>query len=276
MILRLKSRIWNNIKIISAILAISSLVLSGCGEMDMQTDDAIHAESVNSNEQTGNANNQTADAQSAANSHIDFAALQAQNSEIFAWLYVPGTNIDTPVLQSEISDDYYRTHDADKNEDALGTAYIEQPVMKDMCDFNTVIHGSGDGVFEELVNFENPDFFASNEEFYIYLPDNQLTYEIFAVYERNNTSLIRDYSFAEAKGDREFLYEVYGEKMVGKQIRDGWTDLNEYNFLTTLTIDEPESDKQLVVIGVLTSDAAGTINRNVVEEIDIGPNLFEQ
>ena len=110
---------------------------------------------------------------------------------------------------------------------------------------------------------------------YIYLPDNQLTYAIWAVFERDNTSLIRDYSFAEAKGDREFLDYVYNGRIVGKQVREGWEDLTEYNFLVTLTIDEPGDDKQLVVIGAMTNDAAGTIDRDIVEEINIGPLLTD-
>ena len=30
---------------------------------------------------------------------IDFAALQEENSDVYAWIYVPGTNVDYPVLQ---------------------------------------------------------------------------------------------------------------------------------------------------------------------------------
>lgn len=221
--------------------------------------------------------NDTADAveaQSAANAHIDFESLQASNDEIIAWLQVPGTGIDCPVLKSGESDDYYRTHNESKESDEAGAAYIEMAQESNFTDFNMVIHGhGGEGLFGELVNFENPEYFEKHQDIYVYLPDNQLTYTVWAVFERENTSLIRDYSFAEAKGDREFLDYVYNGRIVGKQVREGWEDLNEYNFLVTLTIDEPGDDKQLVVIGALVNDAAGTINRNVVEEIDIGPLL---
>ena len=221
----------------------------------------------------------TDEVQSAANGHIDFDTLQAENDEIFAWLKVPGTSIDCPVLQSKESDEYYRTHNEKKELDELGAAYVELPTMIDMCDFNTVIHGGAcipTGAFEELVNFLNPDFFEENTEFYIYLPDNQLTYQVWAAFTRENTSLIREYSFAEAKGDREFLDYVYNERIIGKLIREGWDDVDEYNFLTTLTIDNPKMDSQVVVIGVLSNDAAGTIDRQVIEELDLGPDLMAQ
>ena len=48
--------------------------------------------------------------ETAADGHVDFDALQEENPDIFAWLYVPGAGIDLPVLQSPVSDDFYKTH----------------------------------------------------------------------------------------------------------------------------------------------------------------------
>ena len=204
---------------------------------------------------------------------IDFKKLQADNPEIFGWLRVPGTSIDEPLLQSFDEPDRYKTHDAYLKPDSKGAAYIEIYNMDDMCDFNTIIHGSKE-LFGDIVNYENPEFFENNYEFYVYLPDNVLTYTIWAVYRRENIDLFESYGFADAVGSREFLDDVYNEKVIGKQIRDGWDNMDEYKFLTTLTIDTDE-EQQLVVIGALTDDAAGTIHRDVVEYLDLGPNLLE-
>ena len=38
--------------------------------------------------------------ETASDSHVDFDKLKNANSDIFAWVYVPDTNIDCPVLQS--------------------------------------------------------------------------------------------------------------------------------------------------------------------------------
>ena len=38
---------------------------------------------------------------------IDFAALQAVNPEIYAWIRIEGTNIDYPIVQSSTDDTYY-------------------------------------------------------------------------------------------------------------------------------------------------------------------------
>lgn len=273
-------------KLLTAIAVLAlGMTVAACGK-EANTEDAEVSASETA-EQTGD-QSQLVDsteglsaddavaAQSAGNAHIDFASLQASNDEIIAWLQVPGTSIDCPVLKSSESDDYYRNHNSNKESDEAGAAYIEMAQESGFIDFNTVIHGhGGEGIFGELTNFANPDFFEKHQDMYIYLPDNQLTYAIWAVFERDNTSLIRDYSFAEAKGDREFLDYVYNGRIVGKQVREGWEDLTEYNFLVTLTIDEPGDDKQLVVIGAMTNDAAGTIDRDIVEEINIGPLLTD-
>ncbi len=121
--------------------------------------------------------------ESAADGQIDFSMLQEQNPDIFAWLYIPGTNIDLPVLQSPVSDEYYITHDIWGHENATGAVYTEMPNLMNMCDFNTVIHGDDleeGSPFKELHRFEEADFFTAHETFYLYLPDNVLTYEVFA------------------------------------------------------------------------------------------------
>lgn len=42
--------------------------------------------------------------ETAADGHVDFDVLQKENPDIFAWLYVPGTGIDAPILQSPVSE----------------------------------------------------------------------------------------------------------------------------------------------------------------------------
>lgn len=208
--------------------------------------------------------------ESGEDSRIDFAALWEENPEIFAWLYVPGTEIDAPVLQSMQGDDYYETHNASREEDADGAVYIELANVANMCDFNTVLHGrsgaEATGPFSELYRFADPDFFEEHEQIYLYLDGNVLTYEIFAAYERENTSLIREYDFTYYAGCKQFLDDLYGTRDLSMNLRKGWEGLTPYQFLVTLTTQkDAEDDRQMVVVAVLTADAAGTIDRIVAE-----------
>lgn len=203
---------------------------------------------------------------------INFDTLKEKNPDIFAWIHIPGTNIDCPVAQSEQADDYYETHNAAGEEDSSGAIYIELANLTSMCDFNTVLHGKtgtdGTGLFSDLYRFADPDFFEEHENIYLYLDGNVLTYEVFAAYERENTSLIRSYDFTYLSGCQQFLDDLYSTRDMSMNLREGWDadSVTPYHFLITLTTQkEEDSDKQFVVIALLTQDAAGTINRVVWE-----------
>lgn len=261
-----------------------SLCVAGCGNSDVNDISANSEETIATNEFTANESamndtlandigNQSNPDDYSQSSDVDTEIrnklndVMAENEDAFAWITVDGTDINGPVFQSWEEDDYYASHNRAAQRDSAGEMYIEMANIIDMCDFNTVIHGSGgeNGIFSELINFENPDFFEANEEFTIYLADNKLKYEIWAVLERDNTSLIRDYDFTYSSGCKAFLNDVYGNKVMGKHIRGGWGDANENMFMVTLTVDNPDSDKQLIVIGALVEDEMGTINRVVME-----------
>ena len=47
---------------------------------------------------------------------IDFAALQQQNPDVYAWIQVPGTEVDYPILQSSNDNTYYLNHTIDGEE----------------------------------------------------------------------------------------------------------------------------------------------------------------
>lgn len=217
------------------------------------------------------AENRTLAQESAKDAAVDFHALQADNPEIFGWLYIPDTAIDAPVLQSVESDDYYETHNALKEEDEGGALFIEAANLSSMCDFNTVIHGRASedgesGVFADLYQFADPDFFDSHEQMYVYLDGNVLTYEIFAAYERENTSLLRTYDFTYIAGCSQFLEDLYSIRDMNMMIRTGWDEVTPYHFLVTLTSTKGEDpERQFVVLAALIEDPAGTIDRAVTE-----------
>lgn len=240
------------------------LCLSGCGKQELQVNEP-ESEKAEAAEETAGLSNESAE-----DSHIDFEMLKKENPDIFAWLYVPGTDIDYPILQSPVSDDYYKTHTEDGGEGQAGALYTEMPNMMNMCDFNTIIHGidtEKDSLFAGLHQFEDPDFFDKNDKFYIYLPDNVLTYEVFAAYYDEGSDILRRYDYTTYEGCMDYLEQVYGMREMGKNLREGWEDLTPYHFLVTLngSIREEEA-RQYVVLGVLIEDAAGNIDRVILED----------
>ena len=54
---------------------------------------------------------------------IDFAALKEKNPDVYAWISIPGTAIDYPVLQRENDNTYYLDHTIDHEEKTDGAIF---------------------------------------------------------------------------------------------------------------------------------------------------------
>ena len=77
---------------------------------------------------------------------IDFSSLFSTNPEVIGWITVPsteGTINDYPILQSsmETEEDFYLSHDIDRNPKKEGSIYIQRDNASDFSDFNTLIYG---------------------------------------------------------------------------------------------------------------------------------------
>ena len=257
---------WNKlIKNYIGILFFAIISMTGCQkEQQVPVETEILQKETETQKTTG------LDFETAEDAQIDFDVLKEENPDIFAWIHVPGTEIDCPVLQSAQSDDFYEEHDAYGSKEDAGAVYIELANLTNMCDFNTVLHGKTgvdkEGPFAELYQFMDPAFFEEHEKIYLYLDGNVLTYEVFAAYERENASLLRSYDFTYLSGCQQFLDDLYGTRDMNMRLRERWEAVGPYHFLITLTTQREENaDKQFIVVAVLIQDAAGTINR-IVEE----------
>lgn len=92
---------------------------------------------------------------------IDFESLQAQNDEIYSWIYIPDTNINYPVCRSNTNDNFYLDHDIYGNYSFSGSIYSQYCNSIYMHDRVTVLYGHNmaDGsMFADLYKFTNTDF----------------------------------------------------------------------------------------------------------------------
>ena len=76
------------------------------------------------------------------NVEIDFEGLKQINPDIMAWIKIPGTNIDYPILQNaEEDDDYYLNRTMEGQEGLPGSIYMEKYDTPDFTDPVSVIYG---------------------------------------------------------------------------------------------------------------------------------------
>ena len=83
----------------------------------------------------------TAQVPSAIDSPVDWEGLREVNTDVYAWITVPGTVIDYPILQHATDNTYYLYYNIDGSYGYPGCIYTENLNSKDFTDNNTVIYG---------------------------------------------------------------------------------------------------------------------------------------
>jgi sortase, srtB family len=113
---------------------------------------------------------------------IDFTSLKETNPDVVAWVYVPGTVIDYPVLWKEYDIDYYLHRDINHKE-SYYSIYMDGYSNADFSTLNNIIYGHHmkDGrMFTDITKFKNEDFFKEHRMIYIYTPQKTYRLKTFA------------------------------------------------------------------------------------------------
>lgn len=104
---------------------------------------------------------------------IDWGGLKAANPDVIAWIEIPGTVIDYPVMQSDIAD-YYLHVNFEKKKYSAGSIFMETLNHSDFSDKNTIIYGhnmKNGSMFSCLKNYLNEDFNKEHPYVLIYTPE---------------------------------------------------------------------------------------------------------
>lgn len=154
---------------------------------------------------------------------IDFKSLVKKNDEIIAWIKIPDTNIDYPVVQSLKSDDFYLHRDINRNSSYAGSIYMEYCNSSEFTDRVTVLYGhnmQNGSMFANLHKFENPDFFKKHRKFYVYLPDRRLTYEVVSAYNYSDRHIMNSFNFSENKVFKSYLEYILNPRSTVRNVRE--------------------------------------------------------
>ncbi len=140
---------------------------------------------------------------------LDFDALRRDyNPHIYAWITVPGTAIDYPVLQHPDRPDYYLTHNLDGSQGYPGCIYTQPANSKDWSDNQTVIYGHNmrnGSMFAGLHDYEEDGFLEEYPYVYIYTEDSVRVYRIYAAYPFTDEHLLTGYDTVTQQGFEEYL-----------------------------------------------------------------------
>lgn len=191
---------------------------------------------------------------------VKFEELQAVNPDIYAWITVPGTVIDYPILQHASDNTYYLMHNIDGSYGYPGCVYTENMNSKDFTDNNTVIYGhnmKNGSIFAQLHKFEDPDFFNENREVLIYLPDEVLHYTIFAAHIYDDRHLLYSFDFTDPEVYQKYLDSIFSTRDMSANIDKDITVTTDDQIITLVTCIGSQPNNRLLVQAVLTDREPG-------------------
>lgn len=199
------------------------------------------------------------EAEEAVKNPIDFMALQEENPEIYAWITIPGTKVDYPILQSAIDDNYYLRRDESGNDAEYGALFTQSCNARDFSDPVTVVYGhnaADDAYFSTLHYFENEDFFNAYQTMYVYTPTHCYTYQIIAAYQYDDRHIMNSYDFSRESERQSYFQSVLHPESVLSNVREGATlDANSKILqLSTCMSTYIVANTRYIVTGVLVNE----------------------
>ena len=118
---------------------------------------------------------------------IDLTAAKAKNSDFIAWLMIPGTKVDYPVVLTD-NMDYYLTHGFTGKTSKLGTLFSLGKTDYKTPGINIAIYGhhitdtsSGQKMFRPLLSYKQKNFWENHQMIYLDSLYHCGKYRIFAV-----------------------------------------------------------------------------------------------
>ncbi len=193
-----------------------------------------------------------------ADNPIDFDGLQELNKDIYAWIYIPNTDIDLPVFQASADkdDNYYMYRNVKGEYEFKGSIYSQRLNKKDFTDPVTVLYGHhmlDDSMFSNLHYFMDRRFFEDNEYFYIYMPGHILTYRIVSAHEYDERHILNSFDFRKEQPFRDYLDYIMAPRTMVANVRQSVV-LTTADRIVTLSTCTAGGNARYLVQGVLISD----------------------
>lgn len=254
--LRGVSLVWLIAMIIVAIVFFNSFynickILLGYQKIQKENDDLIndftYVEETDNFTSDGEENTTSAEAQQGNEISGKIEGLKVKwdeikkiNKEVCGWIVISGTNINYPVLKSEVSDKYLTTNIYGEYSKG-GCIFVDSQTLQPFSVNNTIVYGhnlnSGD-MFSDLKKYGDESFAKSHDKINIILENNEVkTYQIFAFYEINADN-----------------FEIYNTNV---------TDLNNYYNLIKNNnkiniVKDINTTKQILTLSTCTNYDEGT------------------
>ena len=116
-----------------------------------------------------------------------YRPLIEQNNDLVGWIYVEGTGIDYPVMQTPNNPDYYLKHSFEKTWSDYGVPYVDASCTVGVSN-NLIIYGhnmKNGTMFHDLVNYTKKDFYEAHPVICFDTVDAPGRYHVIAAFRYN-------------------------------------------------------------------------------------------
>ena len=141
------------------------------------------------------------------NRHVDFASLQARNSDVIGWIYSPNTKIDYPVVKG-VDNDFYLSHTFDGTENANGSIFMDTNCQTDFSQHNTILYGHhmNDGsMFASLADYKQTGYLQAHPILYYYTLNGNYALEVFCCFVTGPDSDVYSFNFSSNEEFERYL-----------------------------------------------------------------------
>lgn len=155
--------------------------------------------------------------------------LHEENPDFFAWITIPDTNIDYPVMYAPKRKNYYLGHDFYKQEALTGVPYLDEQCDPDGNYYLVYGHRPALGtMFYHIVDYKDRSFWETHKVIYFDTLHEERTYVVVAaikgrVLNQNETEGFRYYSYKSL--DTEAKFNEYMRQVRANQLYDTGIDV---------------------------------------------------
>lgn len=185
---------------------------------------------------------------------LQLQEIKKENNDIVAWIEIPNTKINYPVLQTT-DNEYYMTHTYKKEYSADGSIFLDKDYNWDLPSSNLLIYGHNNkngNMFQDLLKYEDENYYKEHPTIEFTTVNEDSKYEIIAVfksrvYYKSEQNVFRYYFFINAENEAEYNY--YVEESKKASLYDtGKTAKYGEQLLTLSTCEYSQEDGRFVIV----------------------------
>jgi sortase B len=248
-----KSKCWRIVFWVALVVCVASLVALGTIVYMYWHADHTYKDIAENAFDTQQTTQQT----TLADMTVDWSYLRSVNPDVVAWVYIPGTNVNYPVVHTDDNDTYLATSFNGERPFGVhpGTIFLDAGNNSDFSDANNVMYGHhmDDGsMFASLsTQLTNQDEFNSHRTVYVLTPNMNYACTTFSLVLTTGWDLLVETSFGSADSRTAYIQDKEDRSVV--QPSEGMPVASSITKLFTLsTCDYTQNNGRAVLFSAVT------------------------